>query len=60
MKIKCDGCKRADKYGRPEWHADCVKGRRYIKSTMDCATSDVTWSDWVIGQCDCKHAGVNA
>jgi hypothetical protein len=32
---KCDNCYRAAKYGKPEWHNDCSKGRRFNKSTTN-------------------------
>lgn len=56
-KGQCDGCRRADKYGKPEWHADCRKGRRINTSSIDAATGDTHWSGWVIADCTCHHHG---
>jgi len=57
---QCDNCHRADKYNKPEWHADCSAGSRFNKSRTDCATGETIWSGWVVMTCTCNHEEVSA
>jgi hypothetical protein len=57
---KCDNCYRAAKYGKPEWHNDCTKGRRFNKSTTNFSTGETTWSGWLVWTCDCDHERTTA